>query len=119
MIESVLLDLGLCRLAGVRERPARPARLAAPLLLGVGRRFRAFSRNHWRESRLGTVAEQVAVVPVFCLCHARVSSSRFPELPTSRQQWMVVLGAYRATRIYRPCLAKPSCRGFFTFKRPM
>ncbi len=78
----MLLDLALCRLAGVGERPSRSVRLAAPLLLGVGMRFRAFSRNRWRESRPGTVAEQVAV---FCLCLARVSSYLFTARPTSRQ----------------------------------
>ena len=81
----MLLDLALCGLAGVGERPSRSARLAAPFLLRAGMRFRAFSRNHWRESRLGTVAEQVAVVSVFCLCLARVSSSHFTARPTSRQ----------------------------------
>ncbi len=95
MIESMFLDLTLRRLAGVRERPPRSARLAAPLLLGVGMRFREFSRNRWRESRLGTVTEQVVVVPVFCLCLARVSSSLFTARPTSRQQWLMAMGAYR------------------------
>ena len=117
VIESMFLDLACCRLAGVGERPSRPARLTAPLVVRV--RLGAFLRNRWRDGRLRTVAEQVALVLVFCLHLALVSSSRFTALPTSRQQWMVVLGAYRATRIYRPCLAKPSWRGFLTFSLPI
>ena len=83
MIESVLLDLALCRLAGVRERPARPARLAAPLLLGVDGRLGAVSRGRGREGRLRAVTEQVDVTLILCLC--LVSSSLFTARPTSRE----------------------------------
>ncbi len=95
MIEPMLLDLALRWLAGVGERPSRSARLAAPLVFRVAGRLGAFSRNRWRAGRRRTIAEQVAVVLILCLCLALVSSSRFTALPTSRQQWLVVLGAYR------------------------
>ena len=83
MIEAVLLDLALRWLAGVRERPARSARLTAPLFRRVGGRNRAFSRDRGREGRLRAVTEQVDVALLLCLC--LVSSSLFTARPTSRE----------------------------------
>ena len=94
MIAPMVFPFLRCRLAGVGERPSRSTRLAAPLVFGVVR-LGAFSRNRWRAGRRRTITEQVAVVLILCLCLALVSSSRFIALPTSRQQWLVVLGAYR------------------------
>ncbi len=85
MIEAVLLDLALCRLAGVRERPTRPARLAAPLLLGVDERLGAVSRGRGREGRLRAVTKQVDVFPHHSWALGLVSSSLFTARPTSRE----------------------------------
>ena len=85
VIESVLLDLALGRLAGARGRPSRYTRFTTPFLFRVSWHFRTFPWSCWRESRLGTVTEQVVVVPIFCLRLAFVSSSLFIAHPTSRK----------------------------------
>ncbi len=92
MIEPVLLDLALRRRAGVTERPTRSARLTAPLFRRVGGRYRAFSRDRGREGRLRAVTEQVDVFPLLCRC---LVSSSLSALPTSHQQRLMVMGAYR------------------------